>query len=41
MTPAAVPVNPYPGLAPFEEPDAGRFFGRDREIDEVDRKSVV
>lgn len=29
------PVNPYPGLAPFDEKDAPRFFGRDREIDEV------
>ena len=28
-------LNPYPGLAPFDEPDAARFFGRDREIDEV------
>src|ERR1039457_3755333 len=35
MTPAAVPVNPYPGLAPFEEKDAGRFFGRDREVEEI------
>jgi hypothetical protein len=24
--------NPYPGLSPFTEQDAGRFFGRDAEI---------
>ncbi|HEY2012679.1 MAG TPA: hypothetical protein VGH38_04220 [Bryobacteraceae bacterium] len=28
-------ASPYPGLAPFGEGDAARFFGRDREIDEV------
>ena len=28
-------VNPYPGLRPFQEQDAVRFFGRDREIDDV------
>lgn len=28
-------ANPFPGLAPFGEQDAQRFFGRDREIDEV------
>src|SRR5436305_3217192 len=27
--------NPYPGLAPFEEQDAPRFFGRDREIEDI------
>lgn len=27
--------NPYPGLAPFGEQDASRFFGRDREIEEI------
>src|SRR3954463_2703253 len=27
--------NPYPGLAPFEEKDAARFFGRDREIEDI------
>jgi WD40 repeat protein len=33
-------VNPYPGLAPFDEQDASRFFGRDREIEELlDRMS--
>ncbi len=26
------PSNPYVGLAAFQEQDAGRFFGRDREI---------
>ena len=35
----AVPVgddgNPFAGLAAFQEADAGRFFGRDREIDRV------
>ena len=35
MTPSAVRINPYPGLTPFEEEDASRFFGRDREIDEL------
>jgi WD40 repeat protein len=36
MTPPVLArVNPYPGLAPFQEQDASRFFGRDREIDEV------
>lgn len=35
MTSSAVRVNPYPGLTPFEEQDASRFFGRDREIDEL------
>jgi WD40 repeat protein len=28
-------VNPYRGLAPFEESDAEAFFGRDNEIDEL------
>jgi WD40 repeat protein len=28
-------MNPYRGLAPFNERDASRFFGRDREIEEV------
>jgi len=27
--------NPYRGLAPFDEQDAHRFFGRDREIEEI------
>jgi hypothetical protein len=27
--------NPYPGLAPFQEQDASRFFGRDREIEDI------
>lgn len=27
--------NPYPGLTPFEERDAARFFGRDKEIDDI------
>src|SRR5262249_28265264 len=34
ITQAAL-VNPYPGLIPFAERDARRFFGRDREVDEV------
>jgi hypothetical protein len=25
----------YPGLRPFEPPDAGYFFGRDRQADEL------
>jgi hypothetical protein len=28
-------ANPYPGLAPFEEQDSSRFFGRDGEIEEM------
>ncbi len=28
-------INPYPGLASFQEKDAARFFGRDREIEEI------
>ena len=32
---AAVAANPYPGLPPFEERDSERFFGRDREIEDV------
>ncbi len=35
MTPRGIPANPYPGLTPFEEADATRFFGRDREIEEL------
>lgn len=35
MSPAPARLNPYPGLTPFEEQDAARFFGRDREIDEL------
>ena len=35
MTPVPVRVNPYPGLTPFEEEDVSRFFGRDREIEEL------
>jgi WD40 repeat protein/energy-coupling factor transporter ATP-binding protein EcfA2 len=27
--------NPYPGLRPFEPEDAGYFFGRDRQVDEL------
>jgi WD40 repeat protein len=27
--------NPYPGLTPFEEQDATRFFGRDKEVEEI------
>ncbi len=31
----AEPLNPYKGLRPFTEADAGAFFGRDRVIDEL------
>ncbi|MBZ5521602.1 MAG: hypothetical protein LAP21_05020 [Acidobacteriia bacterium] len=31
----AARTNPYPGLAPFEEKEASRFFGRDREVEEI------
>ena len=33
--PESAPLNPYPGLVPFGERDASRFFGRKREIDEI------
>src|SRR5690606_30711464 len=33
--PAARAACPYPGLAPFRRADAGRFFGRDRQIHDV------
>jgi WD40 repeat protein len=32
---AAALTNPFPGLAPFDEPEAALFFGRDREIEEI------
>jgi len=28
-------TNPFPGLAPFDEPEAALFFGRDKEIEEI------
>jgi WD40 repeat protein len=28
-------TNPFPGLAPFDEPEAALFFGRDKEIEEL------
>src|ERR1044071_9818478 len=28
-------INPYPGLAPFEERDSAHFFGRDQEIEQI------
>ncbi len=31
----ATRTNPFPGLAPFDEPEAALFFGRDREIEEI------
>src|SRR5258708_7138199 len=27
--------NPYPGIRPFEDRDADRFFGRDEEIEQL------
>jgi hypothetical protein len=33
--PPPLPPCPYPGMAPFAEADAGRFFGRDDEIEEL------
>lgn len=30
-----IPDNPYRGLAPFTADDAGLFFGRDRDIDQL------
>jgi energy-coupling factor transporter ATP-binding protein EcfA2 len=32
---AVAVTNPYPGLRPFEPEDAGQFFGRDRQVDEL------
>jgi WD40 repeat protein len=29
---------PYPGMRPFTEQDAGRFFGRDAEVDRITRR---
>ncbi len=34
-TPVLVRANPYPGIVPFKEEDASRFFGRDKEIDDI------
>ena len=31
----AARTNPFPGLAPYDEPEAALFFGRDREIEEI------
>ena len=33
--PPLQPACPYPGMVPFAEADAGRFFGRDREIEDI------
>ncbi|MFO7537016.1 MAG: protein kinase, partial [Chloroflexota bacterium] len=33
--PAAVSVNPYKGLRPFEEADAARFFGRETLVEQL------
>jgi WD40 repeat protein len=34
-------TNPYPGLPAFQEKDAGRFFGRDAEVDDVIARLVT
>ena len=34
-TPAPPPPCPYPGMVPFSEADSDRFFGRDREVQEL------
>ncbi|MGA7412647.1 MAG: hypothetical protein WBW33_19365 [Bryobacteraceae bacterium] len=31
----AAHANPFPGLAPYDEPEAALFFGRDKEIEEI------
>ena len=33
--PAPKPACPYPGMVPFREADSERFFGRDREVEEL------
>ena len=33
--PAPKPPCPYPGMVPFSEADSDRFFGRDREVQEL------
>ncbi|HFD40145.1 MAG TPA: TIR domain-containing protein, partial [Anaerolineae bacterium] len=33
--PAPKPACPYPGMTPFREADSDRFFGRDREVEEL------
>jgi hypothetical protein len=34
-SPALTSVNPYMGLTPFGEGDSSRFFGRDKEVEEI------
>lgn len=42
LDPPAMPVCdlpcPYPGMRPFTQDDAGRFFGRDPELDRITRR---
>ena len=38
MTDSPPSANPYPGLRAFEGDDAGLFFGRERETDELRRR---
>ncbi|MFQ5610631.1 MAG: TIR domain-containing protein [Anaerolineae bacterium] len=33
--PAPKPACPYPGMVPFDEADSARFYGRDREVQEL------
>ncbi|MBU1750486.1 MAG: TIR domain-containing protein [Chloroflexi bacterium] len=33
--PASKPPCPYPGMVPFSEADSARFFGRDREVQDL------
>src|SRR5215216_5188367 len=33
-----IPPCPYPGMVPFRRADAGRFFGRDREVADIEAR---
>src|SRR4051812_5948065 len=33
-----IPPCPYPGMVPFRRTDAGRFFGREREVADIDAR---
>jgi hypothetical protein len=37
-SPAPRPLCPYPGMMPFSETDSERFYGRDREVEEMLQK---
>jgi hypothetical protein len=33
--PAAQPACPYPGMSPFREDDSARFYGREKEVEQI------